>query len=229
MTDVVSTWLAVALGTGPGSAALLQGPEPDPALVAERLLPTGQSPGEELPATVHALLAEAGWDPSRLNRLVLTSGPGSYTGLRVGFALMKGIALAGRLPLEIVHTAEARALQSMLALSSPWPNRIRVVTALTTERFVISSFALEGDRLTLEEELSHPRREAEPLLRNTEDRVLLDTKAAALLPALPGALTLEASASRLPWALSRARRVDRGEGAEGLARLAPLYVTAAAD
>jgi tRNA threonylcarbamoyladenosine biosynthesis protein TsaB len=44
-----------------------------------------------------------------LSLLVCTSGPGSFTGLRIGMSALKGIALAGSIPLVSIPTMEAIA------------------------------------------------------------------------------------------------------------------------
>ena len=42
--------------------------------------------------TIDFLVAQAGWQPSDLERIVVAQGPGSYTGLRVAVATAKTLA-----------------------------------------------------------------------------------------------------------------------------------------
>jgi tRNA threonylcarbamoyladenosine biosynthesis protein TsaB len=52
----------------------------------------------ELAPAVQYILKHAGIEASSLKALAVATGPGSFTGLRIGMALAKGIALACRLP-----------------------------------------------------------------------------------------------------------------------------------
>ncbi|AWN23665.1 tRNA (adenosine(37)-N6)-threonylcarbamoyltransferase complex dimerization subunit type 1 TsaB [Deinococcus irradiatisoli] len=49
---------------------------------------------EALPGAVQALLGEAGVDPRQLGQLVVGTGPGSYTGVRVGASYALGLGRA---------------------------------------------------------------------------------------------------------------------------------------
>jgi len=62
-----------------------------------------------LPALVDRVLADAGVTIGDVEGLAVSIGPGSFTGLRIGLALAKGIAFAGGLPLVGVPTLEALA------------------------------------------------------------------------------------------------------------------------
>tara|TARA_R110002124_G_scaffold33593_2_gene111156 strand:- start:1482 stop:2138 length:657 start_codon:yes stop_codon:yes gene_type:complete len=64
---------------------------------------------EELMGLIGAVLAEAGMTPADLKALAVTIGPGTFTGLRVGLAAARGLALARALPLVGITTLEAVA------------------------------------------------------------------------------------------------------------------------
>jgi tRNA threonylcarbamoyladenosine biosynthesis protein TsaB len=53
-----------------------------------------------------------------VQRLVVSGGPGSFTGLRIGLATAKGLAHAGDIPVVLVSTLEG------LAFMQPWPGLI---------------------------------------------------------------------------------------------------------
>ena len=60
----------------------------------------------ELAPAVAQLWSRTGVAPGDLSAIAVAIGPGSYTGLRVGLALAKGIALAQKLPLVGVPTLD---------------------------------------------------------------------------------------------------------------------------
>jgi tRNA threonylcarbamoyladenosine biosynthesis protein TsaB len=63
----------------------------------------------ELAPAVSELLKRAGVSIHQLQALGVATGPGSFTGLRIGMALAKGIALVRRLPVVGVPTLDALA------------------------------------------------------------------------------------------------------------------------
>lgn len=58
---------------------------------------------------IKLLLQQTGITPNTLNAVALTSGPGSYTGLRVGMAAAKGLCYALNIPLITLGTLEVMA------------------------------------------------------------------------------------------------------------------------
>jgi tRNA threonylcarbamoyladenosine biosynthesis protein TsaB len=64
---------------------------------------------ERLAPMAERVMAEAGLSFDRLDRIAVTVGPGSFTGLRVGVAFAKGLATALGLPAVGVGTLEALA------------------------------------------------------------------------------------------------------------------------
>lgn len=106
--------LAVDTSTRMGSIALVEGPR----LVAEIRLDAERSNAERLLPAIETLLKKAGWGLSDLNGLAVTIGPGSFTGLRIGLATLKGFAHAHSLPLAGVSSLSALAHNGVL---SQWP------------------------------------------------------------------------------------------------------------
>ncbi|MFN8561656.1 MAG: tRNA (adenosine(37)-N6)-threonylcarbamoyltransferase complex dimerization subunit type 1 TsaB [Anaerolineae bacterium] len=90
----------------------------------------------ELAPAVRALMNHADLTPGDLSALAVATGPGSYTGLRIGVALAKGIAGACRLPLVGIPSFDILAAQQprstgALVLALP-AGRGRVVAARYT-------------------------------------------------------------------------------------------------
>ena len=70
---------------------------------------------EELVPSIDSLLERQGWSITDLDALAVSGGPGSFTGLRVGTATAKGIALALGVPLYSIDTLHALAYTEYMA------------------------------------------------------------------------------------------------------------------
>ena len=97
--------LAIESATLAGGAALLDGD----LLVGEITLSIELTHSERMMAVVDRLMTDCGWSPKALEGLAVSVGPGSFTGLRVGIATVKGLALALGLPVAPVPTLDALA------------------------------------------------------------------------------------------------------------------------
>jgi tRNA threonylcarbamoyladenosine biosynthesis protein TsaB len=97
--------LALETATLAGGAALLD----DGCLVGESRLNIALTHSERLMLIVDRLLHECGWEAASLDGLAVSIGPGSFTGLRVGAATAKGLALALEVPVAPVPTLDALA------------------------------------------------------------------------------------------------------------------------
>src|SRR5215468_7853145 len=81
----------------------------DGALDVEERLPSDRSASEDLLPAIERLLAGSGRTLLSCERIAVCSGPGSFTGLRVGLATAWGLARALQRPVEGVSTLEAMA------------------------------------------------------------------------------------------------------------------------
>jgi tRNA threonylcarbamoyladenosine biosynthesis protein TsaB len=98
-------WL-LAIDTGTSNIVVAAG-APDGSLIKVLEWPAGYRHGEQLLAGVEQLLAETGLSRDRLVGVVVGTGPGAFTGLRVGLATAKTLAHALGLPIAGVGTGEA--------------------------------------------------------------------------------------------------------------------------
>jgi tRNA threonylcarbamoyladenosine biosynthesis protein TsaB len=80
-------------------------------------------------ADAEELLEQAGAKPRELSRLVVGTGPGSFTGVRMGLAAARGLAFALDLPLAGVST--------LAALAAGAPGALPVVDAGRREVFTL--------------------------------------------------------------------------------------------
>lgn len=69
----------------------------------------GLKHSENLLPMTEVLLKQAGLELKEIDLLVVSRGPGSFTGLRIGMATLKGISLALNIPLVSVSTLDAYA------------------------------------------------------------------------------------------------------------------------
>ncbi len=98
--------LAIDTATNISTLALHDGH----ALVGEEAWRSpGNSHATELAPSIQHLLGRCGVGVPDLTALAVCSGPGSYTGLRIGVALAKGIASARKLPLVGVASLDILA------------------------------------------------------------------------------------------------------------------------
>ena len=77
------------------------------SVLAERRATGARDQVAALPEMAEAVLSQAGIMPAQLAMVVVTIGPGSFTGIRAALSLAHGIALAAHLPLVGVTVGEA--------------------------------------------------------------------------------------------------------------------------
>lgn len=90
-------------------AAALLVREGDAVTVVSEVETIGRGHAERLMSTVERLMTRAGATLAAVDAFAVTVGPGSFTGIRVGVAAVRGFALAARKPAVGVSTLEALA------------------------------------------------------------------------------------------------------------------------
>lgn len=120
--------LAFDTAAGACSAALWDGA----SIAAHRHEAMDRGHAEALMPMIEAVLAESGAAYGELGAVAVTVGPGSFTGMRVGLAAARGIALARALPLLGLTTLESIAFA--IADSADVSVEDRILAAVETRR-----------------------------------------------------------------------------------------------
>jgi tRNA threonylcarbamoyladenosine biosynthesis protein TsaB len=106
---------------------------------------------ERLMPMIAALLAEAGVSGRDLRRIAVTLGPGTFTGVRTGIAVARGLALASGA--EIVGTTSLAAIAAGLAGDPPGA---RIAIAVDARKGDVFLQLFETPRLALGQPLLLP-------------------------------------------------------------------------
>jgi tRNA threonylcarbamoyladenosine biosynthesis protein TsaB len=102
--------LALDTTTSAASCALAR----DGVVVREDAIDPSRQLALQLPDALEALLALAAAELADVDAFAVATGPGSFTGLRIGIATMQGLAFAGKKPLIGIS-----ALTALSAIASP--------------------------------------------------------------------------------------------------------------
>jgi len=188
--------------------------------VVELVLPSAATPSEHLAAELQRELEAASYRAALLGGIVVGLGPGSFTGVRVGLALAKGLALGAPIPVFGV---------SSLAILAAGAGPGLVVTALDARRgdwFCaayrvdeggLPSAVLDDCLCTPGELVQHLRAYAEPL------RCVGDAGAAAAELLGSHANRADVAPSIAAGMVGLAERLGRKAG-DDLETLAPRYL-----
>lgn len=78
-------------------------------MLAEKSLDVPGSHSEKLMGMIETLLEECGFEFEQVDAIAVSEGPGSFTGLRIGASVAKGLAFGRDIPLIAVSTLAALA------------------------------------------------------------------------------------------------------------------------
>jgi tRNA threonylcarbamoyladenosine biosynthesis protein TsaB len=146
--------LALDTTSRQGSCALAR----DGVVVAELASDASMPQATRLPAEIQALLAQAQQRLDEIDVFAVATGPGSFTGLRVGIATMQGLAFATGKPLIGVSALDA--LATIAQETSDGPERVLTATWVDAWRGEVYAALYDG---------SH---EIEPVCVEPPERVL---------------------------------------------------------
>ena len=157
------------------SAAVLDGER----VLACRSEPMARGHQERLAPLVREVMAEAGVGFATLQRIGVTVGPGSFTGLRVGLAFAKGLGLALQRPVIGVGTLEALAATAGIG-------RVAAVVDAKRGQFWVQTF-YAGQALTAP--AAHEPEAVSLALTDDRPEVLVGSGAGRFACSLPGVRT----------------------------------------
>jgi tRNA threonylcarbamoyladenosine biosynthesis protein TsaB len=126
--DTATRWLGMALHDGT-------------AVVAELGWRCLNNHTIELAPNLQKMMRRANVSVADLEGIAVAVGPGSYTGLRVGLALAKGLALANQTPLLGIGT-----LDIVAAALTPFPGQLWVVAEAGRTRICVAPYEWENGR-----------------------------------------------------------------------------------
>jgi tRNA threonylcarbamoyl adenosine modification protein YeaZ len=185
----------------------------------------GRTHGEQLLPAIGRLHGEANLRRSRIRGLIVGTGPGAFTGLRVGIATAKALAHELGVPIAGISTAEALLAAAAAALAASAvaagdgravvdaPARVLLLPAGPNDRLVVRSgewpVLLPGG--------------SEPDVADGEELVAVDLDGRAPADAVRRG---EQARDGLPTALLRLGAARHAAGdVDDLARLVPEYVS----
>lgn len=178
----------------------------------------------ELAPAVAEMLKKTGKQVTELQALAVALGPGSFTGLRIGLALAKGLALARRLELVGIPTLDALAVAQPVSAAT-----LAAVLKAGRGRLAVSWYQAEGEtwQSLKKIEVLTPQELSQSIQTPTlvcgeldeEERQMLSRKRKNIILASPAqSLRRPSFLAELAWKRWQSGQVDDA------ATLAPLYI-----
>ena len=115
--------------------------------VASRDNLAGANHASELPLFIEQLLGEAHQHNWQLDAVALSQGPGSYTGLRIGASIAKGICYGLSIPLIPIDTLQLLCACAMLSTHPEWATNALLCPMLDARRMEVYTALYQPDTL----------------------------------------------------------------------------------
>lgn len=182
------------------------------------VLDLGKGHAERLMEVIARALGEAGVGYADLDAIAVSVGPGSFTGVRVGVATARGLALALRIPAVGVTTLEALAAEALLAHPGS-----AVIAAIDAGRGQVYLQRFAGDGKAVDEPAVLATEAAAALVRDASEGTLLAGSAARMLGGTLAVASDGATADIATYARLAAGRLAANPSA-GNDKPKPLYL-----
>lgn len=116
-------------------------------VVAWRLNNDGVNHAKMLPVFVDELLSELDQKGQKLDAVALSIGPGSYTGLRIGTSMAKGVCYGNNIPLLPIDTLQI--LCEAVRMQNPEYEQLTLCPMIDARRMEVYTALFQGfDRIT---------------------------------------------------------------------------------
>ena len=168
--------LSVDLSTESGSIAIHRTPpEGAPELISDLAVEGRANHVESFLATLDHILRKSKVHLGQIRCILTTSGPGSFTGLRVAYAAIKGMAFHLPISIETMGSPEVRAIS--WARNTPCKGiRLEVLSQIKTGSFLKNSFTAQDNGTVIENGHTETHMNVNFLRRQHGDSIfLLDT------------------------------------------------------
>lgn len=142
--------LALDTTTREGSCAVAR----EGTVLRERATDPARAHDAQLPAALMAVIEDAGVALPQIDVYAVATGPGSFTGLRVGIAAMQGLAFAASKPLIGVSAFDA--LWAQARASDPFAHDAFVATWIDAWRGEVYAALYEHEREVESPTVEHP-------------------------------------------------------------------------
>lgn len=209
--DTSTQWIGLALFNGA-------------QVMAESLWQARGRHTVELAPAIRDLLTRSGVAQTQLRVIAVALGPGSFTGLRIGLAVAKGMALALRIPvvgvptLDILVAAQPLRDLPLAAILQAGRGRLALIWyAAVDGRWVAQSQPQVTTVMELSNSIHHPTLVAGELT-GAERQVLARKRVNVMLASPAQSLRRPSFLAELGWARWQSGQVDE------IVSLAPIYL-----
>ncbi len=182
--------LAVESSAGPASCALLSVEDGRQTVLCSAAVNTRLTHSQTLMPMIDNMLHNAGLSLNDVDALAVAAGPGSFTGVRIGVAAVKGLAFPSDLPCVAVSTLAGMAhrfagLPMTCDILTAMDARCRqVYTALFSLDNGVLTRVTEDEALSLDTLAEHLKARPRPILVIGDGAALCCTELSEQLPLL---------------------------------------------